>query len=762
MLKKFIAIKNVGKFKNSVAPGPNPQLARYTLIVGANGFGKTTICTVLRSLQTGDASHILGRRTLGVDEAPTVELLLANGTARFDGTSWDVTYPGVAIFDGVFVADNVHSGEVVELGHKRNLYRVIIGDDGVKLANEEADLAAQSRTKTTEISAASRAIQSHIPQGMKLDAFVALPLTADIDNLIVKQERAVAAAKQSTLIQDRAALTKIPLAGLPGDFESLLSRTIDDLAEAAEVLLTQHFSAHGMSESGSAWVAEGVDHAKEDCPFCGQDIRGLPLIAAYRAIFSDRYKALVDDIDEMTVSIGAALGEAALAKLDVQSAQNVGAGEFWGAYCTLDAAALAMPKDLRAASEALAREADALLSRKASKPLGIVEAGDAFESAMAEYETAISLCALVNHAIDTANGLIATKKAEIAAGDVPHAEAELARLRATKLRHSPAVATLCSDYSTKTTAKDVIDKEKDAIRAQLDTHTKQVVKPYQERINHYLAAFSAGFTITETKHGYPGGIATSSYQLVINGTPVDVGDGNTPREERSFRNTLSAGDRTTLALAFFLAHLERDPAIGSKIVAFDDPFNSQDAFRRRQTVHEIMKVAGKAAQIVVLSHDATFLLQIWQKSPQAERLALNIADHRSQGSKLVPFNLEKACQARTAKDLDDLQTYLNSGAGEHLDIIRKMRVVLETHCRTTYPTSFAAEDWLGDIVRKVREDGEVHQAHALYDELGQINDYTKQYHHGEDVGDATPDQIDPTELTGFTRRTLKVANALQA
>ena len=58
MLKKFIAIKNVGRFLNSAAPG-NPQLARQTLILGANGFGKTTIGAVFRSLQTGDPSYIL-------------------------------------------------------------------------------------------------------------------------------------------------------------------------------------------------------------------------------------------------------------------------------------------------------------------------------------------------------------------------------------------------------------------------------------------------------------------------------------------------------------------------------------------------------------------------------------------------------------------------------------------------------------------------------------------------------------------------------
>ena len=50
----------------------------------------------------------------------------------------------------------------------------------------------------------------------------------------------------------------------------------------------------------------------------------------------------------------------------------------------------------------------------------------------------------------------------------------------------------------------------------------------------------------------------------------------------------------------------------------------------------------------------------------------------------------------------------------------------------------------------------------MYDELDQINDYSKAYHHGEDVADVTPDQIDPQELTGYVKRTLRVVNALQA
>jgi hypothetical protein len=80
-------------------------------------------------------------------------------------------------------------------------------------------------------------------------------------------------------------------------------------------------------------------------------------------------------------------------------------------------------------------------------------------------------------------------------------------------------------------------------------------------------------------------------------------------------------------------------------------------------VHEIVKVAGRCLQVIVLSHDATFLKQVGDKAPAAERVALTIADHRSQGSKIPPMDLERACQGRTATDIDDLQTYLTTGAG---------------------------------------------------------------------------------------------------
>jgi hypothetical protein len=78
------------------------------------------------------------------------------------------------------------------------------------------------------------------------------------------------------------------------------------------------------------------------------------------------------------------------------------------------------------------------------------------------------------------------------------------------------------------------------------------------------------------------------------------------------------------------------------------------------------------------------------------------------------------------------------------------------------PAHLLATEWLGDMAGKIRDADDSHPVKPLYDELEQINDDTAQYHHGEDVNDVTSDQIDATELTGYVRRTLKIANALQA
>jgi wobble nucleotide-excising tRNase len=144
-----------------------------------------------------------------------------------------------------------------------------------------------------------------------------------------------------------------------------------------------------MPADGGSWVAKGIEYPSADnCPFCGQDIKGLSLIAAYHAIFSDKYKALVEDIAAELRALDKSLGEAALARLDTLAEQNKGAVEFWHQYCSFEAAPLTYADDTAAGMRALGHAARALLERKQRTPLEVIAPDPAFISALQNSESA--------------------------------------------------------------------------------------------------------------------------------------------------------------------------------------------------------------------------------------------------------------------------------------------------------------------------------------------------------------------------------------
>src|SRR5262249_52346099 len=161
-----------------------------------------------------------------------------------------------------------------------------------------------------------------------------------------------------------------------------------------------------------------------------------------------------------------------------------------------------------------------------------------------------------------------------------------------------------------------------------------------------------------TKHDYRGGVPSSSYQIVINNTPVELGDANTPLDKPSFRNTLSAGDNGTLALAFFLAQLAQDPTKSDKIVIFDDPFNSQDSFRKECTIQKIKRCGLECTQVIVLSHDPAFLKRIWDRLyTPAERKSLEMARIGQQNTTITEWDIEKAMMDQYRADGNALKDY---------------------------------------------------------------------------------------------------------
>jgi wobble nucleotide-excising tRNase len=753
MLQRVIRIRSIGRFRNCAAAG-DVTFRRYTLIFAENGRGKTTFCAILRSLCTNTPAIILGRKTLGAPDLPTVELLLSTGNAAFQNGSWNATFPDMVVFDGTFVKENVFAGDIVDTEQRRNLYRVIIGAPGVALARTVNDLDGRIRSKATEIRDNKAAIQHFAAPGMAVEAFIALAEDAAIDEKIQAKEQEVAAVQRAAVLQQRAGLAPLRIPSMPASVAQILAKTLPNVAADAERRVSEHVARHRMQLHGEAWLAEGLDYVTDaTCPFCEQRLGNVDLLQAYKDFFGAEYHGLKDEVTALNGEINNVLGEAVSSAIEHAIAQNESAVEFWRQYCTIESPSLpergAVPELLAAIRNA----AQGLLQLKSRAPLEAVAPGEDFTRALRDFEALSKSIAGYNAAVAAVNATIDATKRETQIANLRDVADLLAKLKAQKARHTDEVRQLCEANASLQAQKADLDAEKVATRERLDAHTQQVIADYGQSINRYLERINAGFRITTPTHNYRGGTPSTSYQILINQTPVDLGDEATPLDQPSFKNTLSAGDKSTLALAFFLAQLEQDGQRASKVVVFDDPFSSLDSFRRNQTVHQIYRCGETCAQVVLLSHEPQFLKLLWDRVVAADRKTLQLARIGEGNTTIVEWDIEKALQARYRADIDALQRFFSDAEGERRDIIQKLRPVLEGYCRNLYPTQFADHDTLGVIVGKIRAVGVGHPLAAIADDLDEVNMFCRRYHHAENRGAAT-EPIDDAELRGYVGRTL--------
>lgn len=87
MLEKIVQIKNIGRFRDYAAKG-DVTFRKLTLVYAENGRGKTTLCAILRSLQTGQTDFIRERKTLATTDPAFVHLRLNNANYQFTNGAW--------------------------------------------------------------------------------------------------------------------------------------------------------------------------------------------------------------------------------------------------------------------------------------------------------------------------------------------------------------------------------------------------------------------------------------------------------------------------------------------------------------------------------------------------------------------------------------------------------------------------------------------------------------------------------------------------
>ena len=192
VLKEVKYVQNIGRFAilKSVS---GATFGACTLVFGENGWGKSTLADLLRSLTTNNPDIVVGRKTLAGGPEQKAVVHFGTQLAVFEGGAWRGIRPRIAVYDSVFINENVFSGDVVTNDHLKNQYGMVVGEEGVRrvrriivLDIENRENNGNARVVEAELDGIIRAVG---PEGMTRKEFLDLEVSADVDARIAAKEK---------------------------------------------------------------------------------------------------------------------------------------------------------------------------------------------------------------------------------------------------------------------------------------------------------------------------------------------------------------------------------------------------------------------------------------------------------------------------------------------------------------------------------------------------------------------------------------------
>lgn len=760
MISKLKRLKHVGKFYDYSAGGNGLEWHKNTFLFAPNAYGKSTLVNVLRSLKENDPDIIKARKTLDKTASPEAVVIVDGANHIFNGTGWNNACPNIHVFDAPYIHDNILSHEV-EHSHRKNMHRIIIGEQGIQLATELAALKTQEKAKNKELADLDRQFsKGGFP--VTKDQFLAIPSSEEsaVGDRIKKLEKDIK-SKQSE--------TKVRALGLP----SAITSPSFDLATAKELAGQKLAAVHKDAEKqvivhieknfkqtdqARAFIRQGLDLKVEDCPFCGQNLKdAASLLKAYQEFFDDSFREYQKAVSSQVSRLKSWNIENELTAMLSAHNSNVAKQKEWEPYIgAIDLPDISVTvEEHRAELRDLLNKAHAELEKKQKDPNADAKLS-AFDDLSAAITALGSATKVYTDAIAAFKDKAKQYRDDLPASDEASLKAALAKEKAVQDRFLPEWKTWATDYPVTLKAADDLAKKKEAKQKELEDYGKTIFTTYQKRINELLKSFMADFEIVDLK-GRTDERANESYSefgisILKKSVPLKTRQNDAP----CFSNTLSEGDKSTLAFAFFIAAIETLPDLDKQIVVLDDPLSSLDETRREATARLLLTLSPKLKQLCVFTHKKNFLYMLVDKLPS--NVTLEVRSDKTNGSSIEPLDVAQDRKGEHAKTVEALQRYVNEDYGprphEMQGNIRKLfEVVLKTKYYHVLKDAINDNKGLKTILGILFE-AKLLDLDTIKDELYDICNLADDPHHGTIV-DAPDRTLSRPEVIGVISTALK-------
>ncbi len=777
MINKVERLTSIGKFRNYTAAG-QVNFCKLTLIYGDNGGGKTTLTSVFRALTTNNPEIVRSRISTN-HIAPQAAQITQTGTPNifhtFGATGWTTPFANIEIFDIHFVNDNIYSGFDFNEEHKKQLHQFVIGAQGIAIQNQIEQNKADKATSRQNQADIEQQIIQLVSNNLTSDliiSFVAIPASQinGIDQQIVTAEAALASANANSIIQTLQTLSSITQISSGIDIASLITDLQSTSQAIQNVALESLFSNHCQDladnglEGSENWLQKGFAYVKSkqtaneaniSCPFCKQGlVEGLEILDAYISKFNADFNALVQRLQTHLTSIQNFNLDSVIQAINNINQTNTGRITSWATHLpnTVHSPTFNIFVDeavLRAEFQSLITS----LQQKIQNPtLAVATAATSvFQSSLQTINTNINS---YNQSVTTYNALITTFRGGIQT--VANAQLSVDNLKRVKKRFEAPIVTLCAQLIAEKQVLKSLETAYTSLSQQQQSAATTFFGSYQTRINHYLGnVFKTHFRIDDVVHVAPKGKATQSkiaYKLTIDGKDISF----IPNQPFNAKECLSEGDKSTIALAFFLSKLDIDPNLQDKILIFDDPLSSLDTNRRTYTIRIIKSLFQQLKQVVVLSHNEYFLHEIGKDIGASQKCTLRIKeDFAAKASKIEACDLEKLVKIEYFKHIESLEAFRSNPEHSLKDsVLGWLRNVLEAHLRFKFYKeirTMSGQQTFGRLITFLdgfpvvfRDNG---NRVAIVSTLHIINGVSWKPHHGDPNPDYTALGMNPNTIT---------------
>lgn len=777
MINKVERLTSIGKFRNYQAAG-QVNFNKLTLIYGDNGGGKTTLTSVFRSLTTNKPEIVRSRISTN-HTAPQAAQITQTGTPNIFHTlgaaGWTIPFADIEIFDIHFVNDNIYSGFDFNDEHKKQLHQFVIGAQGIAIQNQiEQNKAAKVISKQNQANIEQQLIQqigSNLTNEL-ITSFLAIPAAhaTGIDQRIGTAEAALMSANANSIIQTLQNLSPHIRITSGIDFASLITDLQTTSQAIQNAVLETLFSNHCQDLAANAldgpenWLRRGFAYVESkqvnapmiSCPFCKQTIDGnIEILNAYIGKFNADFNALIQRLQLHFSSLQNFNLEAAIQAINNINQINTGRITSWVPHLpnTIQPPTFNIITDeavLRAEFQSLI----SLVQQKIQNPTVAVDTATAtvFLTSGQTINTNIDR---YNQNVTDYNTAISTFRAGILTA--VNAQLEVDKLKRTKKRFEAPIVALCTQLSAEKQTFRGLETTYTQLSQQQQTAAATFFSSYQTRINHYLSSvFKTLFRIDNVVHVAPQGRATQSkisYKLTIDGKDISF----VPNQPFNAKECLSEGDKSTIALAFFLSKLDIDPNRQDKILIFDDPLSSLDTNRRTYTIGIIKSLFQHLKQIVVLSHSEFFLHEIGKDFGPAHKCTLRIKeDFNAKSSKIEICDLDELVKIDYFKHIESLEAFRSNPDHSIKDsVLGWLRNVLESHLRFKFYKeirSMTGQQTFGRLILFLESHHQVTfrnntNRSSIISSLHLINGVSWKPHHGDPNPDYTTLGMNPNTIT---------------